>query len=209
LKTINPMYHHYQVVLPMISFWMATDTYDIVLTNHQYSPEHQAHRGEITAQNPIIARLWRRYLQSAMTLGVIGHIYDLLVLLGYGEEPFVKKNPFFYIWEPDTRDQWPWYLTERLIFKLPVIIKLAHLAYRMCWSEEARTSNRFSFLQRCLIQGWFLIVAPFGRMNEILERSSKLSWQWDYIHTFLHVNVHMMIPWFYDTYFYKSIEKLD
>jgi len=86
------MYRNYPVVLPMIAFWMSTDTYDIVLTDHQYSPEHQAARKEITARNAFISALWRRYLQSAMTLGVIGHVYDLLVLLGYGEESFVKKK---------------------------------------------------------------------------------------------------------------------
>jgi len=95
LKTKQPMYQSYPVVLPMLAFWMSTDTFDIILTNRQYSPEHQAHRNEITARHPLIARLWRRYLQSAMTLGVIGHVYDLLLFLGHGEEPYVKKNPFF------------------------------------------------------------------------------------------------------------------
>jgi len=206
LKTKQPMYRNAVTVLPMISFWMATDTFDIVLTNRQYSPEHQAHRNEITALNPTIAALWRRYLQSAMTLGVIGHIYDLLVFLGYGEETFVKKNPFFYIWEPSTANEWPAFLIERLVFKLPVIVKLIHLAYRMCWSEEARKSKRFTFVQRCMIQAWILTIAPFGHMNEILEKMSKLSWHWDIIHTFLHINVHFGIPLFYDTYFYEDIE---
>jgi len=119
----------------------------------------------------------------------------------------LKKILFFYIWEPDTRDQLPAFLIERLVFKLPVVIKLAHLAYRMCWSEEARTSKRFSLVQRCLIQGWIMVIMPFGHMNEILERMSKLSWYWDWIHTFLHLNVHLSIPWFYDEYFYKEIEE--
>ncbi|ETO13513.1 hypothetical protein RFI_23855 [Reticulomyxa filosa] len=192
LQNKQPIYQNYGVVLPMLAFWMATDSYDIVLTNREYSPEHQAERKEITAKNPLIAKLWRRYLQSAMTLGVIGHVYDLLVFLGHGEEPY-----------------WPAYLIERLIFKLPVIIKLAHLGYRMCWSDEAKQSKRFTFAQRCLIQAWLLIIAPFGHMNEVLERKSKLSWYWDYIHTFLHLNVHLSVPWFYDKFYYGTINKLD